>query len=449
MLQAILTAPTFASNGTLLTAAGYHAEAHAWLELADGFALPAVSDVPSDAEVAAARSLFLDDLLIDFPFVETSDRAHMMALLLLPFARRLVGGVTPLHMVEAPASDSGKGLLVALVGVLATGEPASGGSIPDSDEELRKKITSELAGGQPLLVLDNADENRRLDSADLAAALTLPVWKDRLLGKTRMLAVPNQVVWIATGNNVRLSTELARRCIRVRIDARVDRPWLRSGFKHSALVDWAMQHRAALVHAALTLIQNWLAKGRPPGKGRLGSFESWAEVMGGILEAAGIDGFLGNLGSLYDRADTEGAMWRELVIVWWATHRDEPGAGRAPDMPQHAAHAATCAISASWRAACSAACRHAWAPFVGGLLVTFPRPCQSPSRLLVFPWSAMLNLGVTAGGNHEQPVADLGHHLGGHQGTARPIHREPRAQEELRGGAGAALLHGGPPRAAR
>jgi hypothetical protein len=126
-------------------------------------------------KVAAARSLLLDDLLFDFPFVETSDRAHMMALLLLPFARRLVGGVTPLHMVEVPASGSGKGLLVALVGVLATGEPASGGSIPDSDEELRKKISSELAGGQPLLVLDNADENKRLDSADLAAALTLPV----------------------------------------------------------------------------------------------------------------------------------------------------------------------------------------------------------------------------------------------------------------------------------
>lgn len=31
MLQE-LTAPAFASNGVLLTAAGYHAEAHAWLE---------------------------------------------------------------------------------------------------------------------------------------------------------------------------------------------------------------------------------------------------------------------------------------------------------------------------------------------------------------------------------------------------------------------------------
>lgn len=77
------------------------------------------------------------------------------------------------------------------------------------------------------------------------------------------------------------------------------------------------------MHAALTLIQNWLARGRPPGQSRLGSFESCAEVMGGILDAAGIDGFLGNLGSLYDRADTEGPMWRTLVVVWWATHRDE------------------------------------------------------------------------------------------------------------------------------
>ncbi len=78
-----------------------------------------------------------------------------------------------------------------------------------------------------------------------------------------------------------------------------------------------------------------------------------------------------------------------------------------------------------------------------------PPGCRLTYAVLVFPWSAMLILGVAAGGNHEQPVADFGHHLGGHQGTARPVHREPRAQEELRGGAGAALLHGGPTRAAR
>ena len=39
--------------------------------------------------------------------------------------------------------------------------------------------------------------------------------------------------------------------------------------------------------------------------------------MGGILDAAGVEGFLSNLPSLSDDADTEGGGWRGLVEVWW------------------------------------------------------------------------------------------------------------------------------------
>lgn len=324
ILQALLSCPVFASSGRLLREPGYHANAQAWIDLPADLGLPTVSPAPTDEEVAAARGLLLDDLLVDFPFVDQSDRAHMLAMLLLPFARRLIPGLTPIHLVEAPTAGSGKGKLVAVVGILTSGASASGGAIPDNDEEVRKKITSELASGNPLLILDNADDKKRLDSATLASALTMPVWRDRLLGQTKMLALPNQAVWIVTGNNPRLSTELARRCIRIRIDPKVDRPWLRSDFKHPLLEDWAKENRAALLHAALTLTQNWLARGRPPGPGRLGSFERWSEVMGGILSAASVPGFLGNLESLYETADTEGGMWREFIVAWWSAHQDAP-----------------------------------------------------------------------------------------------------------------------------
>jgi hypothetical protein len=41
---------------------------------------------------------------------------------------------------------------------------------------------------------------------------------DRLLGQTRMLVLPNRATWIATANNPQLSLEIARRCIRIRLD---------------------------------------------------------------------------------------------------------------------------------------------------------------------------------------------------------------------------------------
>ena len=75
---------------------------------------------------------------------------------------------------------------------------------------------------------------------------------------------------------------------------------------------------------ALTLIQAWIAAGQPLHKTRLGSFEKWSEVMGGVLEVAGIPGFLGNLNELYEAADSDGQMWREFTGAWWEAYREEP-----------------------------------------------------------------------------------------------------------------------------
>ena len=115
-----------------------------------------------------------------------------------------------------------------------------------------------------------------LDSSALASVVTLPYWTDRLLGESEMLHLRNNALWLMTGNNPRLSAEMSRRCIRLRIDPRIDMPWLRGGFKHPLITEWAQENRSALVHAALTLIQAWIAAGKPLHATRLGSFEKWS-----------------------------------------------------------------------------------------------------------------------------------------------------------------------------
>ena len=49
----------------------------------------------------------------------------------------------------------------------------------------------------------------------------------------------------------------------------------------------------------------------------VGMFESWAQTIGGILEAVNIPGFLTNLSDLYQELDEETAIWREFVAVWY------------------------------------------------------------------------------------------------------------------------------------
>jgi putative DNA primase/helicase len=132
-----------------------------------------------------------------------------------------------------------------------------------------------------------------------------------------MVRFPIRCVWIATGNNPQFSNEIARRMVRIRLDPHEDQPWLREGFRHANLLAWVWRNRARLVAACLTLGRAWIAAGMPRHQKTIGSFEGWAEVMGGILEVAGVPGFLGNLKEMYERADAEGAVWRVFVGLWW------------------------------------------------------------------------------------------------------------------------------------
>jgi hypothetical protein len=81
------------------------------------------------------------------------------------------------------------------------------------------------------------------------------------------------------------------------------------------------EHRSQLVRAALILIKAWVVAGMPLWRDKtLGSYEQWSAVMGGILENAGIEGFLDNLEEFYEVADVEGACWEEFVGRWWEAY---------------------------------------------------------------------------------------------------------------------------------
>lgn len=323
-LESVIMTPVFGKQGALIVEPGYHKEDSLWLHPDPTLHVPEVPSTPTPDDVANARTLFLGDLFADFPLVEDADKAHLMAALLLPFARRLIYGNTPLHVVEAPSIGSGKGLLCNLISIVCTGRAADVSTLPGDEEEVRKTLTAELVKAQPIIVIDNAKENRVIDSQSLTSALTTGSWRSRLLGKTEIIVLPNYALWMLTGNNPRLSPELCRRIIRIRMDPKRDRAWQRSDFKHDPITLWASENRGRLVHAALVLVQAWIAAGKPVGKKRLGSFEHWAAVMGGVLEVAGVPGFLGNLEKMYADADAEGEAWREFTNAWWNAFRGQP-----------------------------------------------------------------------------------------------------------------------------
>ncbi len=315
VIARLVEAPVFGADGSLRTQPGYHEGSRTYYCNQD-----MVIDRPDPDRLEEAKALLLDELLVDFPFVSESERAHAVAAILCPFVREMIDGPVPLHLIEAPSPGTGKSLLADAISIPATGRPAAVMTEGRDEDEWRKRITSILIAAPTYVLIDNV--RRKLDSASLSAALTSTVWQDRILGRSELTKLPAKAVWLATGNNPALTTEIARRTVRIRLDAKMARPWRRGGFRHEDLRTWAKENRGRLVWAALTLVQAWIESGRPDGKERLGQYEAWARVVGGILDVCRIPGFLGNVEELYERADEETQEWEEFVAAWWERFKD-------------------------------------------------------------------------------------------------------------------------------
>jgi hypothetical protein len=313
-LVSIRSAPVLLPDGRLLATDGYDGDSGLLLRLRG------LEDIRTDMPVEEARTWLFDELFGDFPFVDDASRAHTLALVLEPFVRPTIHGPTPLYLIDAPLRGAGKGLLADAACVVSTGRKADVMALVSGNaEEHEKRITALLLAGAQWILIDNATS---LASAPLAAVLTATQWRGRRLGKSEMVDVPNDATWVATGNNVELSDEIARRTIPIRLDPGVERPENRTGFSHPELVKWAGEHRSTLVSACLSLVGAWLDAGCSEGQITLGSYESWARILGGVLGVSGVSGFLSGRERLYSEADRETADWRALCEAWWEAHAD-------------------------------------------------------------------------------------------------------------------------------
>jgi len=311
-LDLVARAPFVRPDGTICRTNGYDEATRTMVVMDAELVGIDVPDEPTADEIAQARKLILDEWLGDFPFPDEANRANALALVLTPFVRSMMY-VVPLAVIDGLAPGVGKNLLVDCILLMFLGEKPELMGYNRDDDEFRKLLTSAFMTGPEVLVFDEA---HHLDGASLARALTGAYWKDRLLGGNNIKGYPNRATWISLGNNVRVEGDVFRRVYRIALRPREANPEDRDthSFRHPHLEDWTKQNRADLVRAALTLVRAWFSAGkpRPAGGVTFGSFEKWAETLGGIVETAGQPDFLGNL-----------RAWRSesnLAAGYWAAH---------------------------------------------------------------------------------------------------------------------------------
>lgn len=321
-LDRIMQTPFVRMDGTICQAPGYDPHSRAYLIVGGDLVEMVVPEAPTTAQVEAAVALILGDWLGDFPVAVQADQANLLALVLTPFIRGLVP-LAPLALINGLQMGVGKNLLADCLSLLVTGSNAEPLPFPSDDDEARKVITSTFATGKPMFVFDEAHS---VQGRSLARALTAVTYTDRILGFSRMAEYPNQVTWIALGNQIAVQGDLARRVYKISLWPRGAAPENRDtdSFRHPDLRTWTREHRGQLVTAVLTLVRAWFAAGQPvsPRGVSFGSFEGWDRVCGGILHVAGVEDFLADTGAWRQEADFDTAYWTEHLAALWKIFRN-------------------------------------------------------------------------------------------------------------------------------
>jgi len=304
VLERVARAPYVDGDGELVAGVGYHRETRTYLG-----PHPEVPDMPTEEAV-----VLLQQWLGDFPFARPHDYAHAIGFLLTPIVRHMIRGPVPVTVFEAPARGTGKTLLMKVLSRVAAGYPVSCAALAKNDEERRKSLVSHLATGAPVVLLDNV--TGKVDDDTLAGILTAwPRYSDRRMGGQSLMWVPASSVWGMSGNNMVMSPDIARRAVVVRLDAGVERPEDRQGFRVRDLEQWTDDNAARLRGAALSLVRRWVDMGKPSNVPTLGSYEAWSRVVGGVVSEF-FDGWLGGRAERLATADPEREEWRRLISIW-------------------------------------------------------------------------------------------------------------------------------------
>ena len=284
-LEAVVNHPVVLPDGSMLATNGYDPRSRLLVSIPADLQL-AVPDHPTRKDVAAAVAT-IDDVLSDFPFEKPEHRAAWFAGLLTPLAWFAFEGPAPLLLIDGNVRGVGKGLLADVLALILTGRRFPVMSYTADKEELRKKITSLAIEGERLVLLDNLAGAVGNDVLDMA--LTADRWKDRVLGANRVYDGPLNVCWYATGNNIQLHADTARRCSHCRLETGEERPELRADVKYPNLRQHVREQRGRLLSAALTILRGWYVAGKPRhGLTPWGSFEGWSGVVREAVVFAGL-----------------------------------------------------------------------------------------------------------------------------------------------------------------
>jgi hypothetical protein len=322
-LMAISDAPVLRADGTIWQTPGYDSATGVLFETNQTF--PPVPEHPTIDHARRAVDELME-VVCDFPFEAPEHRAVWLAGLLTPPARFAFAGPAPLVLADANIAGAGKGLLIHCIARIDTGRDAAVSAYAHDGDEMRKRVTSIALAGDRLVLLDNIVG--AFGNATLDRLLTAPYWQDRILGRNEEVTLPLTATWYATGNNVAIAADTARRCVHIRLDTMNEHPDQRADFRHPNLLAWVSENRPRLLTATLTILAAYFEAGcLSQGLTPYGSFEGWSNLVRQAVVWVGQPDPCKTRVQLMESADVTAGSLSQLIEAWREYARGFHGGG--------------------------------------------------------------------------------------------------------------------------
>jgi hypothetical protein len=241
--------------------------------------------LPPLPTVDEARDMLLE-LLADFDFQTPADKSRAVALLLTPalvlgqFIRRLA----PMFMVEANASQTGKGYLLDLVAkiynqMLAMVTQHSGRGVGSSEEAFHQALST----GYPFIVFDNWRGTFDMPSLESFLTDRNDIQRVRLPHEGYVEVDRCHYVLGMTSNGIQFAKpDMANRTVFIRLRKHPENYSFRS-YDEGDLLAHVGTRWPEYLAAVYAIILNWSAKGCPRLGTRMDSFTEWAQIMDWIV----------------------------------------------------------------------------------------------------------------------------------------------------------------------
>jgi hypothetical protein len=297
------------------------------------------NDGPYHAWDLATAVAFLRELLSNFPFADwyeeelddgskvrqSRSMAVQVAAMLTLFCKRLVPkGTSRMGFIyDANSPRSGKTLL-AKIAIIPIHGAFRAQTWNPKDEELRKVIDSEVLSASSYICFDNV--RGYLSSQVVEALMTTSEWTGRVLGRSQMFTVVNNMTVFITGNQCLVQPDIGHRCLRCELHMDMNDVQDR---EVPAVIDdyWLAQkeNRVNVLSALWTIVKEWDKAGRPRasdyGFKTYVGFERWGEIIGGLVAFAGFGNCLERPAEREFGGAQEGKAVKDLISL--AMERDQ------------------------------------------------------------------------------------------------------------------------------